>query len=36
MNGINIMISKKTHQKLCDLGKKGETFAELIERLLEK
>jgi len=34
--GINIMVSRDTHKKLMKIGKKGETFDELVIRILEK
>ena len=34
--GINIMVSRNTHKKLVKIGKKGETFDELVIRILEK
>ena len=33
--GINIMVSLQTHTKLSDLGKKGETFDQILKRILE-
>jgi len=36
MTGINIVIPRELHKKLCDLGNKGDTFAEIILRLVEK
>lgn len=32
----NLKISEKTHKRLCEFGNKGETFDEIINRLLEK
>ena len=32
---INIQVSKSTHERLSDLGKKGETFDDIIIRLLD-
>lgn len=31
-----IRVSEETHQRLTDLGKKGETYEEIIVRLLEQ
>jgi len=30
-----IRVSQKTHQKLTDMGKKGETYDQIINRVLE-
>lgn len=32
---INIQIKKSTHQRLTDLGSKGDTFDDIIVRLLD-
>ncbi len=34
--GINIMVSLQTHAKLQNIGKKGETFDQILNRILEK
>lgn len=31
-----IRVSEQTHQRLTDLGRKGDTYNEIIERLLEQ
>lgn len=31
-----IRVSEETHRRLTDLGKKGQTYNEIIERLLEQ
>jgi len=36
LKGINIVVSKETHEKLLEIGRKGETFDELVTRILEK
>jgi hypothetical protein len=34
--GINIMVSRQVHAKLSEIGKKGETFDQILNRILEK
>ncbi len=31
-----VRVSDMTHQRLCDIGKKNESFNTIIERLLER
>lgn len=31
-----IKVEEKTHRRLCEHGKKGETFDEIINRLLDE
>ena len=31
---INIQLKKTTHQRLCDLGSKGQTFDDIVDKLL--
>jgi predicted CopG family antitoxin len=33
--GTTIWISKETYQRLCEIGKKKETFDEIIQRVLK-
>jgi len=30
-----LKINEETHKKLCDLGNKGESFDDIIKRLIE-
>lgn len=32
---INIQVKKSTHERLSDLGKKGDTFDDIIVKLLD-
>lgn len=32
---INIQVKKSTHQRLSDLGRKGDTFDDIIVKLLD-
>jgi predicted CopG family antitoxin len=34
--GTTIFVSLNTHKRLCKIGRKGETFDEIIQRLLSK
>ena len=31
---INIQLKKSTHNRLCDIGAKGQTFDDIVDRLL--
>ena len=36
LNTTNIRISRNTHDKLASLGKKGDTFENILLKILEK
>jgi len=35
MGKINIQVSRETHRKLQELGRKGQTFDDIIKQLIE-
>jgi len=34
-NTINITVARQTHKKLCSNGSKGETFDQIINKLID-
>lgn len=34
MNKINIQVSRETHRKLAEIGRKGQSYNDIVEELL--